>query len=182
MNHLTRSNRGRNDATTLKDKTPMRVEKGTSFALSEGQISEALKDLIRSLGYDLLTMTPDQKGEVAEKLSRVAGVSPSWTWRYVHNVMGMKIEASQKFTGAILKMLAIVDGANPLMVRARPVQVYSINEVSPGALVLAASKSCANPRCPIVFVPVVPRQRFCCAECRRAAQNTNGKVNGGDHV
>lgn len=178
MAPLTRSNHDRNNATTTKDKTGVGSNNAPSFAFSQGQISEALKDLIRSLGYDLLTITPPQKGVVAESLSRVVGVDPPWTWRYVHNVLGMKIDASQKFADAVLKMLAVVDGANPMMIRAKKVQVYSLNEVSPGALVLAPSKRCANPNCPLEFVPVVPRQRFCSAECRKASHN-KGKGRGG---
>lgn len=172
---LTSSNRVINRDDQSKDKSTIGVKNRASGGFSPNNAADALKDLARALGYDLLTMTPKDKGDLADKLSRAAGVSPSWTWRYVHNVMGRKIDASEKFAGAILKVGALLDGANPYAVDARPVQIYAINEVAPGSLVLAASRKCANPACPIEFVPRVPNQRCCCHECSRKAKRANGK-------
>lgn len=169
--HLTGSNRGRENANTKKVISVIDAPKPASFAISEGSISEALKELITGLGYNLLTMTPDEKGVVAEKLSRLARQSPPWTWRYVHNVIGRKIEPSERMAGAILALGAVIDGANPLMVQARRVQVYAVRPVKPGAVIMAGSRPCANPSCPIEFVPIVPRQRFCCAGCRERARH-----------
>jgi hypothetical protein len=152
-----------------------KTKKRASFQISERQASDALKDLIAALGYDLLTMRPADKGEIAERLSRIEGQDPPWTWRYVHNVIGQKIDASARFTQAVLKLLAIYDGADPLMVKARPVQVYAIEHVNPGTILLAAGRKCANPTCPIEFIPRVPWQRYHSRDCAR-----NAKKNGGN--
>mgnify|MGYP005820007041 CR=1 FL=1 len=145
----------------------LETKKGVSFAISSKNASELLHDLISAYGYDLLTMTPRDKAEIADRLSRIAGQSPAWTWRYVHNILRHKIDASQRFINAILALGAVQDGANPLMINVRQVQVYAAH-VNPGSIILAASRKCANPDCPIEFVPVVPRQRYCSAECRAA--------------
>jgi hypothetical protein len=126
---------------------------------------EALIDLIKQLGYDERNMTPNQKGVVADKLSRVAGQEPAWTWRYVHNVMGRKIDTSKAFNAAIYNLLAVLDGSNPMMANAKKVQLFVVGNVSPNALVLADSRPCANPKCPIEFVPKYHFQTHCCPAC-----------------
>lgn len=146
------------------------TKKRCSLAISVIDIPRALQEYIEAIGYDVASMTPADKAVIADRLSRVAGVSPAWTWRYVHNVLLHKIEASKRFSDALLSLLSIEDGANPLMVGVRQVQVYARN-VKPGALILADSRACANPHCPVEFVPRVPRQRFCSAECRKNSRH-----------
>lgn len=157
-----------------KDIGVIEGKKGTSQAFSDNTVSDALKSLVEALGYSLLTMTPADKSALAVKLSAVEGISPPWTWRYVHNVLRGKIDASEKFGRAVHKLLAVFDGADPLMVQMVKVQVFARN-VKPGAVILAASRKCANPNCPIEFVPVVPRQRFHSPECREAARHSKSR-------
>lgn len=145
----------------------LETQKRASFAFTDDAIRQALRDLIEMLGYNELTMTPADKTVVAEKLSRVARHDPPWTWRYVHNLLLGKVDPSEKFSGAILRLLAVMDGADARMVRAVRVEVLALEPLNPGTLVLVRGRQCANPACPIEFIPVVPRQRFCCAECRR---------------
>lgn len=144
------------------------IKKGTSRTISDKTASDMLRELVMGLGYDVLSMTPQDKAVVAVRLSGAVGQVPAWTWRYVHNVLGRKIDASAKFMEAILALGAVLDGANPLMIGMKRVSVFAKN-VNPGTVVLAAGRKCANPACPIEFVPRVPRQRFCSAECRRAS-------------
>lgn len=143
------------------------TKKATSQGVLVGHVPEALKDIFRALEYDLLALTPDDKQTVAEMLSRVAHHQPAWGWRYVHNVLYGKIDASANFQSAILKLLAIVDGAHPLYAASKAVSVRAVGNVRPGSVILSDSRPCANPECPVWFVPKVPRQRFCSKECSK---------------
>lgn len=153
---------------TRPDVVDLKTKKQASVPISDKTASDLLKELVSGLGYDTLSMTPADKAVVAVRLSGAVGQVPAWTWRYVHNVLGRKIDASARFMEAILALGAVLDGANPLMIGMKRVSVFAKN-VNPGTVVLAAGRKCANPACPIEFVPKVPRQRFCSAECRRAS-------------
>lgn len=137
--------------------------------ISQPNIHDMLIDLIRAFGYDPGLISVDDLQSVAGKLSVVAGKSPEWGWRYLRNILNGKLEASRQIAQAIMALGAVVDGTHPLMAASHPVQVFARGDVKSGAIVLASSRRCANPACPIEFVPVVPRQRFCCVECRKGA-------------
>lgn len=145
------------------------TKKKATFAAQVGYAP--LHELLALLGYDIAALTPEGRTIIAERLSKIAGQDPPWGHRYIHNLLTGKQTPSARFAEATTGLLSILDGSDPRMVRTTPVQVYTIDKkVKPGALVLAASRSCANPRCPVEFVPVVPRQKYCCADCRKRAK------------
>ena len=146
-------------------------KKGPSPAFSVKAFKAELEEVIKDFGYDLETLTPHDKGVIAEKMSAVVGQAPVWTWRYVHNVLHEKINPSKSFIQAIGRLQVILDDGHPFMVRSTRVNVYALGKVSPGTVILSDSRRCANSTCPIEFVPRVPNQRCCSPECSRARHN-----------
>lgn len=106
---------------------------------------------------------------IAEKLSEMAGKKPSWTWRYLRNVLNGKLKPSQQLTNAITALGASLDGMPVVLARAKPApMVYTVPELSAGAVILVEEKVCALPSCSIRFVGY-PAQRYCCREHRDEA-------------
>ena len=149
----------------------------TPYRELASQASSTLRDLITALGYAVsekpdggFYVSTETLSLIAGELSDLVGKQPHWEWRYLQGVLNGTVQAGDKLTQAIFAWGAIVDGQPAIltntqdaMVRARPGQLH------PGAVVLATSKRCANATCRVAFVPVVPAQKFCRVECRRAA-------------
>jgi hypothetical protein len=145
-----------------------------SFALSEASIREALSELIRGFGHDPSLITTEDLQGIADRLSSIAGKETPWGWRYLRNVLNEKVDASAALTRAIMSLGATFDGVPVVLAQAHPVNVLAIGKIKPGALVLADSRPCENPACPIEFVPSAPRQIYHSKECRKQARKQKG--------
>lgn len=111
---------------------------------------------------------PTQNGKVAlynhlaYQLSEIAGRSPPWTWRYVQGVLVGTLSPSPAFAQAVLALQMATQKVSSIHANLELVQVYvRPGTVQPGALVVAESRPCACPTCPISFVPVSPEQIYC---------------------
>jgi hypothetical protein len=161
--------------TTTQTKTPLKA------TISEMAVVEMLREIIRGLGFDPIEAGPDNLQIVADKLSKVAGKSPAWGWRYMRNVLNRKIEASGSLMDAIMRLGAMQDGAPARLVNSKRVTVYVLNEVTPGSLVFGSSKVCANPACGVMFVSDIWNKRCCSPECSKVARKARHqpeRVNG----
>lgn len=111
---------------------------------------------------------PTQNGKVAlykhlaYQLSEIAGRSPPWTWRYVQGVLAGTLSPSPAFAQAVFALQMAIQKVPFTHVGLELVQVYARpGTVQPGAFVVAESRPCACPTCPIHFVPVFPEQTYC---------------------
>jgi hypothetical protein len=105
--------------------------------------------------------------DLANRLSKLAGRNGNaWGWRYVQSVHKGSVAPSKNFAHAVEVLAAEIDGMPAFVSDTEPVTVHAKRgAVRPNAIVLAFSKSCANPRCTIHFIPIVPWQKFC-PRCR----------------
>ncbi len=101
--------------------------------------------------------------DLAERLSKIAHKEDSaWSWRYVQSVHKGTMEPSAKFAQAVEILLAEIDGLPAFVSETEPITVYARpGSVRANAIVLGLSKPCANPRCTVNFIPVVPWQKYC---------------------
>jgi hypothetical protein len=67
---------------------------------------------------------------------------------------------------------AIIGAFEPLGVKAVP------GNVEPGALILAKSRRCGNPRCQVPFVPAAHNQAYCNPLCKKEARSLREKKEG----
>lgn len=103
--------------------------------------------------------------DLAGRLSKIA--RKEWTWRYVQSVHKGSVAPSANFARAVEILLAEIDGMPAFVSETEPVTVNARpGSVRESSIVLGLSKSCANPRCTIYFIPVVPWQKYC-PRCRR---------------
>ena len=133
-----------------------------------------LSELIRGLGHEPALINVDALQTIADKLSAVAGKEPGWSWRYLRNVLNRNMFASQKLVEAIFALGATIDGVPDIVASAKPVQVLAVGNIVPGAVILADSKPCARPGCPVSFVPRVPVQRYCSTQCAKKMRRKKG--------
>ena len=109
--------------------------------------------------------------ELAKRLSVIAHKTPPWSWRYIQGILTGSIVPSAKITRAILALGATMDGMPAIVAKTEAIQVFAEpGRVKSGSIILASSRMCARPACPISYVPVVPRQKYCCRECARKAR------------
>jgi len=125
--------------------------------------ADMLNELIKSLG---LTPTKETFERLAADLSKLAGKSPPWSWRYIRSVHAGDYPASKKMVAAIGAALAIEDGGSGELAASVPITCY----VSPdravdlaGAYIMGSAKLCIG--CNKRFSPNVPWRRYC-GECR----------------
>lgn len=143
--------------------------------LSAQNAPQMLSELIREFGHEPTLIPVDALQIIADKLSAVAGKEPGWSWRYLRNVLNNNMLASRKLISAILALGATVDGVPDMVARARSVQVLAAGHVVPGAVILADSKPCSRPGCPVHFVPRVPSQRYCSPDCKKRMKALRAK-------
>lgn len=148
-----------------------KTEINRSAAFSASDARTALRELIRGLGHDPELINTDDLQLIADDLVKLVppnkrGERPDWSWRYLRNVLNQKIDASAALTRAIYALGATTDGLPAIVASAQQVTVLVVGRVHPGALVLADSRKCARPGCPIHFIPRSARQRYCTIECR----------------
>jgi hypothetical protein len=146
---------------------PYKPESPLKTALTASTISGALRELIRSFGYDPDRISSEDLQGVADRLSRIAGKEPAWGWRYLHNILMGKLDSSEKLTQAIMALGASFDGIPLEVAASRPVTVQALGNVRPGALVFGDSRPCSNPACPVEFIPRAWNHRFCTPACRK---------------
>lgn len=92
----------------------------------------------------------------------------AWTWRYVQGVAAGTIRASEDFGLAVRRLAEALDGKMVEHTGMREVVVLAREEdVGEGAVVLGRARRCEGLGCRVRFVPRVPWQRFCSAECRK---------------
>lgn len=100
--------------------------------------------------------------DMARRLSRIAGKSPAWGWRYVQSVAAGTVEPSKKFAKAVDTLAITFDGMPVQFAQATPVTVYAeTGTIAEGSLVMAGSIRCATPSCSVMFVPNVPWRKHC---------------------
>lgn len=136
---------------------------------------QMLSELIRGFGHEPALIPVDALQIIADKLSAVAGKEPGWSWRYLRNVLNRNLLASQKLIEAILALGATIDGVPDIVARAQSVQVLAVGHIVPGAVILADSKPCNRPGCPVNFVPRVPTQRYCSSDCKKKMRALRNK-------
>lgn len=101
--------------------------------------------------------------DLANRLSSIAHKNGNaWTWRYVQSVHHGSVAPSVKFARAVEVLAAEIDGMPAFIADTEPVTVHARpGTVKQNSILLAFSKSCAEPRCTIHFVPIVPWQKYC---------------------
>lgn len=106
--------------------------------------------------------------DLAVRLSKVARMNGNaWSWRYVQSIHKGTMQPSAKFALSVEILLAEIDGTPAFVSETEPVTVYARpGSVRVNSIVLSLSKPCANPRCTVNFIPVVPWQKYC-PRCRK---------------
>ncbi len=97
--------------------------------------------------------------DIARRLSILASKSPAWSWRYIQGVHAGTIQPSVRLITAARSLLSVLHGEIPKDFER--ISIRSSSYIAPGAWVLAGSRACKNPACPIIFVPKVPNQVYC---------------------
>lgn len=117
---------------------------------------------------------------LAEKLSRVVGQEPAWTWRYVQGVHKGSIDPGAKLHAAVMALGAMLDDVPVQVAYTMQVQVLARpGAIQPGSLVLSESRPCQWPGCRVSFVPRVPWQKYCSQELHLAAEREKRQKRSG---
>lgn len=117
---------------------------------------------------------------LAEKLSRVVGKEPAWSWRYIQSIYQGTEKPSKKFTAAVNALGAAIDEVPTSVVYTVSVKVFARpGAVKEGSVILGESKPCARPGCPVRIVPNVPWRKYCSDECRILHQKEKAEQNEG---
>jgi hypothetical protein len=147
------------DVRTMSELSPEQIQ------VSLTELANTLKPVIGERGHVALY------DELAKRLSVLARRKTPWGWRYIQGVIKGSITPSAALARATLALGATLDGVPPVAANTQAIQVYAeAGRVKPGSIILAASKLCARPACPVSFVPIVPHQKFCSRECARKAR------------
>ena len=132
----------------------------------DGQM--ALEDVILALGHDPAMISDKDLGKIGARLLELVRKDPPWGRSYMSNVLRGRQKASGILMDAIMRLGALIDGTHVDLAHATQMTVMALGDVKPGALILGDSRRCANPGCPVEFVPRVPWQACHSAECARA--------------
>ena len=101
---------------------------------------------------------------------------PPFTRSYVSMLERGKSTITSDIRRGLEVIVARLDGADDVHARARQINVLAINDLPPGTVILGTAHRCANPGCPVVFVPTHPRQKYHCRMCASLARNrANGR-------
>lgn len=106
--------------------------------------------------------------DLAVRLSKLAHKNgDAWSWRYVQSVHKGTVAPSKKFANAVEVLAASMDGLPAFVADTEPVTIHARRgTVRVNSIVLGLSKACANPRCTIHFIGIVPWQKYC-PRCRQ---------------
>jgi hypothetical protein len=147
-----------------------------SFILASADVRNVSENVINAMSTqdtlrELLTLLDallkhadhqDLYGDMAERLSKIAGKSPAWGWRYVQSVSAGTVQPSKAFSKAVEALAVTFDGIPVPFAKSSPVTVYAeTGTIADGSLVMSASRRCASPNCTVVFVPNVPWRKLC---------------------
>lgn len=110
--------------------------------------------------------------DVALRLSKLVGKSPTWKEDWIQSVANGNQEPSRKLARAVELLAAQVDGQHPALTDLEAVLVYAKpGTVRPGAIITRPSINCAYPPCPAYFVPHHPNVDYCPAHREPKARN-----------
>jgi hypothetical protein len=150
---------------------------------SERMTLETLKMIVEYFGGEPESGKVKFWTELAEKLSRIVGQEPVWTWRYPQSVYKeTKKNPSKLFSSAVMALGAALDEVPAVVAYTVQVRVYAKpGMVEDGSVLLGSSQPCKRPGCKVRIVPKVPWGKYCSTECRdmdrkerkRAAVNDN---------
>ena len=132
-------------------------------------------------------ITPTAIREIREALEQSQREFGETLWQAIHGPRRngelpytrsyvSKLERGQKpitivITRGILAIATRMDGIDEIQARAREVDgLLAINELPDGTVILGRARRCANPGCPVVFVPTHPRQKYHSPACRAQAR------------
>ena len=132
-------------------------------------------------------ITPTAIREIREALEQSQREFGETLWQAVHGPRRngelpytrsyvSKLERGQKpitivIARGIIAIATRLDGADEIQARAREVDgLLAINDLPDGTVILGRARRCANPGCPVVFVPTHPRQKYHSPACRAQAR------------
>ena len=125
------------------------------------EIREALEQSQREFGETLWQAIhgPRRNGELP------------YTRSYVSKLERGRKPITIVITRGILAIATRMDGIDEIQARAREVDgLLAINDLPDGTVILGRARRCANPGCPVVFVPTHPRQKYHSPACRAQAR------------
>lgn len=142
-----------------------RVRKYKMSAVDKTLVQNNLSQLVSILGN---SGTMRIYTDLANRLSKVANKNGSpWTWRYVQSVHSGSVEPSKKFAHAVEVLAAEIDGMPAFISDTEAVTVHARpGTVRANSILLGLSKPCANPKCTVHFIGIVPWQKYC-PRCRK---------------
>jgi hypothetical protein len=140
-----------------------RVRNVSEMEISATPTKDTLLQLLTLL--DTILQHTDHKdlySDMAGRLSRIAGKTPEWGWRYVQSVSRGTVEPSKRFAKAVDVLAITFDDMPVAWAKSSPVTVYAeTGTVAENALLMAGSRRCATPSCTVIFVPNVPWRKHC---------------------
>lgn len=111
--------------------------------------------------------------KIGRMLARLIRRDHAFTASYLYNVLSGAQEVGKPLRLALRAYWMAGLGARPKHAGAyEPIELKAIpGNVETGAYVLSHSKRCGNRQCMHPFIPTVPWQKYCSAECRREEEN-----------
>jgi len=128
-------------------------------------------EMIRQI-RDMLGQSQRQFGETLWNAVHGSNDNGSgYTRNYVSMLERGKTPITSRIAQGVRAMAARLDGADEVQARARQAcDLLAVNDLPAGTVILGHAQRCANPGCPVVFVPTHPRQKYhsrACAEMAR---------------
>ena len=113
--------------------------------------------------------------ELADKLSRIAGRSRPWTWRFLNSLMNGNegFSVSPELERTIHIAGARLDGQPEIQARSHEIMVLTTNGIEPGSVVFGHTTYCYC-QLPVVFNH--PSRKYCFEECRQRAKREREKA------
>ena len=98
-----------------------------------------------------------------------------YTRSYISKLENGRARITPEIAWGVRALASRADGVDAIEAAARERNVLAINDLPAGTVVLGAARHCANPGCPVVFVPVHPMQRYHCRKCAAQARATRAR-------
>jgi len=116
--------------------------------------------------------------DLATDLSQIAGRNRPWTGKYLHSLIrgydGFSV--NHELSRALTILGSCLDGTDEVQARARVVNgLLAVNDLPAGTVILGRARRCANPGCPVIFVPTHPRQKYHSRACAEMARKLRRK-------
>ncbi|MBC8252488.1 MAG: hypothetical protein H8E35_00490 [Ardenticatenia bacterium] len=111
----------------------------------------------------------------------VHGLGRNGDYPYSRQYVGMLEHSAEIITPRIAQgiqaIAARLDGADEVQARAYPVDgLLVVNDLPAGTIILGRARRCANPGCPVVFVPTHPRQKYHSRSCAETGRKIRAKA------